>query len=92
MRTVIHWDVMMAMSSAAFGAEAVEAWLDDRKRGERLLRNYEQAAAQSKHLLVTDRLKINTPVLRDMFTASIDLFNIGNGLVTILTGDFYETP
>jgi hypothetical protein len=32
---------MMAMRSAAFGAEVVHAWLDDRKLGERLMRNYE---------------------------------------------------
>ena len=37
--------VMMAMSSAAFAAEVVDAWLDDRKLGERLMRDYERRRA-----------------------------------------------
>jgi flavin-dependent dehydrogenase len=84
--------VMMAMSSAAFGAEAVEAWLDDRRRGERLLRDYEYKLRRGLDALSWLIARINTPVLRDMFMASIDLFNIRNGLLTVLAGDFYETP
>ena len=84
--------VMMAMSSAAFGAEAVEAWLDDRRRGERLLRDYEFKPRRGLDALSWLIARINTPVLRDMFMASIDLFNIRSGLLTVLAGDFYETP
>jgi flavin-dependent dehydrogenase len=84
--------VMMAMSSATFGAEAVDAWLDDRKLGERLMRNYERKVRRGLNSLSWLIYRINTPVLRDIFMASFDLFNTRNGLLAILAGDFYETP
>jgi hypothetical protein len=37
-------DVLMAMSSCAFAAQAIDVWLDNRKAGERLLRDYERNA------------------------------------------------
>jgi hypothetical protein len=83
---------MMAMSSAAFGAQAVDAWLDDRKLGERLMRNYERKVRRGLNSLSWLIYRINTPVLRDIFMASFDLFNTRNGLLAILAGDFYETP
>ena len=84
--------VMMAMSSAAFGAEAVHAWLDDRKLGERLLRNYERHLRRGLNSLSWLIYRINTPVLRDIFMSSFDVFNTRNGLLAILAGDFYEPP
>ena len=36
--------------------------------------------------------RINTPVLRDIFMSSFDLFDTRNGLLAILAGDFYEKP
>src|ERR1700745_4008361 len=83
---------MMAMSSAAFGAQAVDAWLDDRKLGERLMRNYERSVRRGLNSLSWLIYRINTPVLRDIFMASFDLFNTRNGLLAILAGDFYEEP
>jgi hypothetical protein len=35
-------DVLMAMSSCAFAAQAIDVWLENRKAGERLLRDYER--------------------------------------------------
>jgi flavin-dependent dehydrogenase len=84
--------VMMAMSSAAFGAEVVHAWLDDRKLGRRLMRNYEHRVRRGLNSLSWLIYRINTPVLRDIFMASFDLFNTRNGLLAILAGDFYEQP
>lgn len=83
--------VMMAMSSAAFGAEAVDAWLNDRKQGESLMRDYERRVRRGLNAISWLIYRINTPVLRDMFMASGDLFNMRNGLLAILAGDFYET-
>jgi flavin-dependent dehydrogenase len=82
--------VMMAMSSAAFGAEVVDAWLDDRKLGGRLLRDYERRVRRGLNSLSWLIYRINTPVLRDIFMASFDLFNTRNGLLAIMAGDFYE--
>jgi flavin-dependent dehydrogenase len=84
--------VMMAMSSAAFAAEVVDAWLDDRKLGGRLMRDYERRVRRGLDSLSWLIYRINTPVLRDIFMASFDLFDTRNGLLAILAGDFYETP
>ena len=84
--------VMMAMSSAAFGAEVVHAWLDDRKSGGRLMRGYERRVRRGLKSLSWLIYRINTPVLRDILMSSFDLFNTRNGLLAILAGDFYETP
>lgn len=84
--------VMMAMRSAAFAAEVVDTWLDNRKLGGRLMRDYERRVRRALHSLSWLIYRINTPVLRDIFMASFDLFNTRNGLLAILAGDFYTAP
>jgi flavin-dependent dehydrogenase len=84
--------VMMAMSSAAFGADVVHGWLDDRKSGGRLMRKYERRVRRGLNSLSWLIYRINTPVLRDIFMSSFDLFNTRNGLLAVLAGDFYDTP
>jgi flavin-dependent dehydrogenase len=84
--------VMMAMSSAAFGADAVHAWLDDRDLGRRLMGEYERRVRRGLNSLSWLIYRINTPVLRDIFMSSFDLFNTRNGLLAILAGDFYARP
>jgi flavin-dependent dehydrogenase len=84
--------VMMAMSSGAFGAEVVHAWLDDTNLGRRLMRKYERRIRRGLNSLSWLIYRINTPVLRDIFMSSFDVFNTRNGLLAILAGDFYETP
>jgi flavin-dependent dehydrogenase len=84
--------VMMAMSSAAFAAEVVDAWLSDRKLGERLGRDYERKAQRALESLSWLIYRINSPVLRDIFMSSIDFFNTRNELLAILAGDFYQAP
>jgi flavin-dependent dehydrogenase len=84
--------VMMAMSSAAFAAEVVHAWLDDGKLGERLMHIYERKLRRGLNSLSWLIYRINTPMLRDIFMSSFDLFSTRNGLLAILAGDFYEKP
>jgi flavin-dependent dehydrogenase len=84
--------VMMAMSSAALAADIVHVWLDDRKSGERQMRVYERKLRRGLDSLSWLIYRINSPVLRDIFMASLDLFSTRNGLLAILAGDFYETP
>ena len=83
--------VMLAMSSAAFGAEAVHAWLDNRTSGKRQMRDYERKVRRGLEAFSWLIYRINTPVLRDMFMESFDLFHTRNGLLAILAGDFYDT-
>jgi flavin-dependent dehydrogenase len=84
--------VMMAMTSADFAAEVVDAWLENRKLGTRLMRDYERRVRRGLNSLSWLIYRINTPVLRDIFMSSFDLFNTRNGLLAILAGDFYEKP
>ena len=84
--------VLMAMSSGAFAAEAIDVWLENRKAGERLLRDYERKVRRGLDAISWLIHRINTNVLRDMFMSSIDMFDIRNGVVAILAGDFYEKP
>ena len=82
--------VMMAMSSAAFGATVVEGLLDGRASRQRLVRDYERKIRHSLKSLSWLIYRINSPLLRDIFMSSFDLFNTRHELITILAGDFYE--
>jgi len=82
--------VMMAMSSASFAAEAIHAWLEDKRLGERLMGNYERQVRRGFSSVSWLIHRINRPVLRDILMSSFDLFNTRNGLLAILAGDFYE--
>jgi hypothetical protein len=56
------------------------------------MRDYERHVRRALHSLSWLIYRINTPVLRDIFMASFDLFNTRNGLLAILAGDFYAAP
>src|SRR4029077_16643235 len=58
----------------------------------RLLRSYERKMRRGLEAISWLIHRINTNVLRDMFMSSIDMFDIRNGVVAILAGDFYEKP
>lgn len=82
--------VMMAMSSAAFGATVVEGVLDGRQPRERLVRDYERKIRLSLGSLSWLIYRINSPLLRDIVMSSFDLFNTRHELIRILAGDFYQ--
>jgi len=82
--------VMMAMSSAEFGAVVVDALLAGREPRDRLVRDYERKIQTSLESLSWLIYRINSPILRDILMSSFDLFNTRHGLITILAGDFYE--
>ena len=81
--------VMMAMSSAAFGATVVDALLDNRQPRKQLVREYERKIQLSLASLSWLIYRINSPVLRDILMSSFDLFKTRHGLIKILAGDFY---
>jgi flavin-dependent dehydrogenase len=82
--------VMMAMSSAAIGATVVEGLLDGQQPRERLARDYERKIRISLGSLSWLIYRINSPLLRDIFMSSFDLFNTRHELIRILAGDFYQ--
>jgi len=81
--------VMMAMSSAAFAASAVDGLLAGRPR-EPIVRDYESRIRLSLTSLSWLIYRINAPVLRDLLVSSFDLFNTRHELITVLAGDFYD--
>ena len=82
--------VMMAMSSAQFGANVVHGLLEGKEPRDRLVRDYERKIQTSLASLSWLIYRINSPILRDILMSSFDLFNTRHGLITILAGDFYE--
>ena len=82
--------VMMAMSSAAFGAAVVDASLDGKDSLERLMRDYERKIRLSLNSLSWLIYRINSSILRDILMSPFDLFDTRHELITILAGDFYE--
>jgi flavin-dependent dehydrogenase len=81
--------VMMAMSSAAFGATVVDAVLDGTQSRAHLARDYERKIRLSLGALSWLIYRINDPILRDILMSSFDLFKTRQQLITILAGDFY---
>jgi flavin-dependent dehydrogenase len=51
--------VLMAMSSGALAAEAINVWLENRKAGERLLRSYERKMRRGLEAISWDRLRLS---------------------------------
>jgi flavin-dependent dehydrogenase len=84
--------VHLAMTSAALGADAVDAWLDDPRRAEPLLRAFETSVRRSLTAFSWLIYRINTPVLRDMFMEPHNRFRMRDGLVSLLAGNTQGGP
>ena len=82
--------VLLAMSSASLGAEAVDAYLDDPERARPLLRGFERRVRAALDALAWLIYRINTPVLRDMFMRPKNMFRMREGLVSLLAGDVHS--
>ena len=63
--------------------------LEGSRSRERLARDYERKISLSLSSLSWLIYRINSPILRDLFVSSFDLFNTRHELITVLAGDFY---
>lgn len=79
--------VHLAMSSAALGAEAADAWLDDPRQAAAPLKRFDAAVRGSLDAFSWLIYRINTPVLRDMFMEPRNRFRMRDGLVSLLAGN-----
>ena len=79
--------VHLAMASAALGAEAVDAWLDDPRAAQAPLQRFDAAVRRSLDAFSWLIYRINTPVLRDMFLEPRNRFRMRDGLVSLLAGN-----
>src|SRR5262249_59374324 len=77
--------VMMAMSSAAYGATVVEELLDGRGSREQLVRDYESKIRHSLNSLSWLIYRINSPLMRHLHIFSRSLLHTPHTLITIFT-------
>ena len=81
--------VLLAMTGAVLGADAVEAWLTDPKSAEPLFREFDRRVRYALDSLSWLIYRINTPVLRDMFMEPQNRFRMREGLVSLLAGNVH---
>jgi hypothetical protein len=79
--------VLLAMTSGEIGAEVAITWLDDPKAGLTMARKAERRMRRSMDKIGWLIYRINHPILRDMFMAPSDSFQMRAGLVSILAGN-----
>jgi flavin-dependent dehydrogenase len=81
--------VMLAMASAALGAEFVHQHLDDARAAKKLRRQFERRVRRAIDSLAWLIYRINDPVLRDLFMNPTDRFGMRRGIVSLLAGNVH---
>lgn len=81
--------VMIAMTSGVLGAEAVDAFLADERRGHRALRGIERQVRQATAQLSWIIYRINDPVLRYLLMHPSNRLRMRDGLLSVLAGEIF---
>jgi flavin-dependent dehydrogenase len=81
--------VMLAMASAALGADYVHLHLDDPRAAEKLRRRFESKVERAIGSLSWLIYRINDPVLRDLFMNPNERFGMRRGIVSLLAGNVH---
>jgi len=81
--------VMIAMTSGILGADAVEAFLADERRGLRALRRLERQVRQATAQLSWIIYRINDPVLRYLLMHPSNRLRMRDGLLSVLAGEIF---
>ena len=84
---VFSTGVLLAMTAGEIGAEVAIRWLDDPKAGLAMAHKAERRMRHSMDKIGWFIYRINHPVLRGMFMAPSDRFQMRAGLVSILAGN-----
>lgn len=84
---VFSTGVLLAMTAGEIGAEVAIRWLEDPKAGLVLARKAERRIRSSMDKIGWFIYRINHPVLREMFMAPSDRFQMRAGVVSILAGN-----
>jgi flavin-dependent dehydrogenase len=82
--------VMIAMTSGVMGADAVDVFLTDARRGKRALRAFERKVRQATAQLAWLIYRINDPVLRHMLMHPSNRMGIRDGLISLLAGEIFD--
>ena len=81
--------VMIAMTTGLLGADAVDAFLADEKRGHRALARLERQVRQATAQLSWIIYRINDPVLRYLLMHPSNRFRMRDGLLSVLAGEIF---
>ena len=85
--------VHLAMSSAFYGADAVEICLDRPRASRRALRSHETRMRRALQVFSWFIYRVTTPTMRDLFMNPTNRFRMREALLSVLAGDvFRRTP
>jgi flavin-dependent dehydrogenase len=82
--------VMIAMTTGAMGADVVEQYLADPRRGARAMRAFERKVRRATGQLSWLIYRINDPVFRFMLMHPNNRLRMRDGLVSLLAGEIFE--
>ena len=81
--------VYLAMTSAAHGAEAVDACLTDPRKAPEALKRFEAQVRPGLKALSWFIYRIRTPAFRDLFMAPRNYFRMEEAVLSLLAGDIF---
>lgn len=85
--------VMLAMTSAFAGAEAVDISLRYPERSARAMRRFDRLVRRGPRIFSWFIYRITNPTMRDLFMAPRNLLRMKESLLSVLAGDLYgKTP
>jgi flavin-dependent dehydrogenase len=82
--------VMIAMTSGVLGAEAIDLFLRDERRGRRALAAFDRKVRRATAQLSWLIYRINDPVLRFLLMHPKNQFRMRDGLISVLAGEIFE--
>lgn len=83
--------VYLAMSTAFFGADAVDTCLRQPQRATRALRAYERRTRKALGAFTWFIYRIREPAMRNLFMSPRNLFRIEETVLSLLAGDIFST-
>jgi flavin-dependent dehydrogenase len=84
--------VLLAMTSGEMGAQVASAWIDNPAKGRAMAKRAERSLRHGMKRISWLILRINSPVLRDMFMFPSDKFRMRDGLISLLSGNLRSDP
>ncbi|MFA5242817.1 MAG: NAD(P)/FAD-dependent oxidoreductase [Sulfuricella sp.] len=84
--------VLLAMKSAFFGADAVDACLRDPAHTQRHLQQFEKSVLMGLKGFTWLIFRMTTPVMREMLMNPRNILGIESAAIAILAGDVHDNP
>lgn len=81
--------IYLAMKSAVWGADAVDAWLHDPTEGRRRIAAFEAELSHGLKRLSWYIYRFTTPAIQGLFMAPRDTFKMEQAVLSVLAGDVF---